>query len=47
MERLGIPPGSRVGEVLANLLEAVTDAPELNTRDALLVLVAAHGGGCS
>ncbi len=36
MNALGIPPGKRVGEVLRALLEAVTDEPELNTRERLL-----------
>jgi tRNA nucleotidyltransferase (CCA-adding enzyme) len=36
MTALGIPPGKRVGEVLRALLEAVTDEPDLNTRERLL-----------
>ncbi len=36
MTALGISPGRAVGEKLRELLELVTDQPELNTRDALL-----------
>jgi len=36
MNRLGIRPGPEVGRILAALLEAVTDDPEINTRDQLL-----------
>jgi len=39
MERLGIDPGPRVGQILLALLEAVTEEPELNTRDWLLEFV--------
>jgi tRNA nucleotidyltransferase (CCA-adding enzyme) len=38
MQTLGIQPGPRVGKVLAMLLDAVTDAPELNNRESLLRL---------
>ncbi len=46
MSTLGIAPGKRVGEVLRTLLEAVTNDPELNTRERLigwLMLFAAKG----
>jgi len=36
MRELGIGPGKAVGDVLRALLEVVTDAPELNERDALI-----------
>ena len=39
MERLGIAPGPRIGEVLRALLERVLEDPSLNERDRLLVLV--------
>src|SRR5262249_37675339 len=39
MERLGIKPSRRVGEVLNALLEKVLDDPTLNERDTLLRLV--------
>lgn len=38
MSHLGISSGPQVGRVLSALLEAVTDDPELNTRDRLLDL---------
>lgn len=34
---MGVPYGPRIGELLQFLLELVLDAPELNTRDALLL----------
>jgi len=40
LKALGIPPGPRYGEILRGLLERVLENPELNTRDALLALVA-------
>ena len=40
MRALQIGPGREVGEVLARLLERVIDDPDLNTREALLRLVA-------
>jgi tRNA nucleotidyltransferase (CCA-adding enzyme) len=43
MSALGIPPGRRVGQVLARLLERVLDDPKLNTRDDLLRLAAEVG----
>lgn len=39
METLGIDPGPQVGKTLRSLLEAVTDNPELNTREKLLALL--------
>jgi tRNA nucleotidyltransferase (CCA-adding enzyme) len=36
MAALGIGPGPRVGQVLRELLELVTDQPELNNREALM-----------
>jgi len=39
MAALGIPPGPRVGQILARLLEAVLEDPSLNTREKLLQLV--------
>jgi putative nucleotidyltransferase with HDIG domain len=39
MERLGIGPGPRVGQILRALLERVTDEPALNDRDRLLAIV--------
>jgi tRNA nucleotidyltransferase/poly(A) polymerase len=38
MKELGIPPGPRVGEILNELFERVTDDPKLNTRESLLQL---------
>ncbi len=37
MKTLAIPPGPIVGEILQSLVEIVTDKPEDNTREALLV----------
>ena len=39
LKALGLKPGPRFGEILRELLERVTDDPELNTREALLELV--------
>jgi tRNA nucleotidyltransferase (CCA-adding enzyme) len=39
MEILGLPPGPAVGRTMANLLEKITDHPELNTREGLLGLL--------
>lgn len=39
MKILGLPPGPAVGRTLSNLLEKVTDYPELNTRKGLLGLL--------
>jgi tRNA nucleotidyltransferase (CCA-adding enzyme) len=39
MKELGIPPSRRVGEILNELFERVTDDPKLNTRENLLKLV--------
>ncbi|MGH2472228.1 MAG: CCA tRNA nucleotidyltransferase [Candidatus Limnocylindria bacterium] len=36
MAELGIPPGPRVGRILDELFERVTDDPKLNTREHLL-----------
>jgi tRNA nucleotidyltransferase (CCA-adding enzyme) len=38
MKELGIPPSRRVGEILNELFERVTDDPRLNTRETLLKL---------
>jgi tRNA nucleotidyltransferase (CCA-adding enzyme) len=38
MKELGIPPSPRVGEILSELFERVTDDPKLNTREHLLKL---------
>jgi tRNA nucleotidyltransferase (CCA-adding enzyme) len=38
MAELGIPPGPRVGQILNELFERVTDDPQLNTREHLLEL---------
>ncbi|HET8653950.1 MAG TPA: CCA tRNA nucleotidyltransferase [Longimicrobiaceae bacterium] len=39
LRALGIPPGPLYGEILKDLLERVTDEPELNTRERLLEIV--------
>jgi tRNA nucleotidyltransferase (CCA-adding enzyme) len=39
MKILGLPPGPAVGRTMENLLEKITDHPELNTREALLGLL--------
>ncbi len=39
LKTLGLPPGPRYGEILADLLERVTDDPELNRREPLLEIV--------
>jgi tRNA nucleotidyltransferase (CCA-adding enzyme) len=39
LRRLGVTPGPRYGEILHELLERVTDQPELNTREALEEIV--------
>jgi tRNA nucleotidyltransferase (CCA-adding enzyme) len=39
MQRLGIKPGPRIGKVLEELLQRVLEHPELNQRDALLLVV--------
>ncbi|TMC71827.1 MAG: CCA tRNA nucleotidyltransferase [Chloroflexi bacterium] len=39
MAELGIPPGPRVGRILDELFERVTDDPSLNTRERLLEVV--------
>jgi hypothetical protein len=46
MQKLALPPGPRVGELLASLLEQVTENPELNTREALLALLAELPNRC-
>ena len=45
MAELGIPPGPRVGRILDELFERVTDDPKLNTRERLLELTRDIGGG--
>jgi tRNA nucleotidyltransferase/poly(A) polymerase len=42
---LGIPPGPRIGRLLAGLLEAVLEDPALNSRDRLLELARAMASG--
>lgn len=37
MSELGLRPGKHLGELLNQLLEAVTDEPSLNTRETLLI----------
>jgi poly(A) polymerase/tRNA nucleotidyltransferase (CCA-adding enzyme) len=44
MTELGIPPGPRVGRILDELFERVTDDPKLNTRENLLELAREIGG---
>jgi poly(A) polymerase/tRNA nucleotidyltransferase (CCA-adding enzyme) len=44
MTELGIPPGPRVGRILDELFEQVTDDPKLNTRENLLELAREIGG---
>jgi len=39
MRELGIPPGPRVGRILDELFERVTDDPGLNTRERLVEIV--------
>ncbi|MCD6295922.1 MAG: HD domain-containing protein [Deltaproteobacteria bacterium] len=39
MERLGISPGPKVGEILKQLMEKVTDCPEMNNKETLLGLL--------
>jgi tRNA nucleotidyltransferase (CCA-adding enzyme) len=36
IQELGVEPGRAIGDTLAQLLEEVTESPELNTREALL-----------
>ncbi len=36
LQRLGIPPGPRMGQLLAHLLDQVLDDPSRNTRDTLI-----------
>jgi len=45
MAELGIPPGRRVGQILNELFERVTEDPSLNTRERLLELTRELGGG--
>jgi hypothetical protein len=39
MEILGLPEGPEVGRVLEELLEKVTERPELNRKEDLITLV--------
>ena len=39
LKALGLPPGPRYGRIMQDLLERVTDDPELNRREALLGIV--------
>ena len=47
MSELSIPPGPMIGKILDALLEAVTDDPTVNARDALLRLARAYLEGFS
>ncbi|HEX2194007.1 MAG TPA: CCA tRNA nucleotidyltransferase [Candidatus Limnocylindria bacterium] len=47
MRELGIEPGPLVGRLLAQLFEAVLDAPELNKREALLRLARERAASAS
>jgi hypothetical protein len=38
LQRLGIPPGPRLGQILQALLQRVLDDPSCNNRDALLAM---------
>jgi tRNA nucleotidyltransferase (CCA-adding enzyme) len=42
MQELQLKPGRIIGEILSALLEAVTNDPSLNTREALLALARQH-----
>ena len=44
MAELGIPPGPRVGQILDELFERVTDDPKLNTPDQLRKIAREIGG---
>jgi hypothetical protein len=44
MKELDTPPGPRVGRILNELFERVTDDPNLNTREHLLELAREIGG---
>jgi tRNA nucleotidyltransferase (CCA-adding enzyme) len=39
MQSLGISSGPEVGNILKELMEKVTDEPELNTEEALIALL--------
>ena len=39
MEILGLSEGPEVGTILEQLVDRVTDHPELNTKEALVVLL--------
>jgi hypothetical protein len=39
MAFMGLPPGPEVGRIMAELVEAVTDQPELNTEQGLMNLL--------
>jgi tRNA nucleotidyltransferase (CCA-adding enzyme) len=43
MQTLGVPPGRIIGQVLEELLQRVTEKPELNEREALLQEIGAVG----
>jgi poly(A) polymerase/tRNA nucleotidyltransferase (CCA-adding enzyme) len=45
MKELGIPPSPRVGQILSELFERVTEDPTLNTREKLLELAREVGKG--
>jgi hypothetical protein len=44
MKELDIPPSPRVGQILNELFERVTEDPTLNTRESLLRLAREIGG---
>jgi tRNA nucleotidyltransferase/poly(A) polymerase len=44
LQRLGIPPGPRLGQILQALLQRVLDDPACNSRDALLAIVQTEFG---
>jgi tRNA nucleotidyltransferase (CCA-adding enzyme) len=45
LRQLGLPPGPLYGEILRDLLEAVTDDPSLNQRERLMEMLAARISG--
>ena len=44
LQRLGLPSGPRMGQILQTLLRRVLDDPGCNTRTHLLALARAEGG---
>jgi tRNA nucleotidyltransferase (CCA-adding enzyme) len=45
LRQLGLPPGPLYGEILRDLLDAVTDDPSLNQRERLMEMLAARISG--